>query len=198
MSSRKLNLNINPLVFLLAGLFLCGKNSVYKSKDIAYRLVQSALHSQSLEAMYKLTGYLSSDRMLSKLHNVTADNIKDIIHKYNKKRAIIVPKRDIEEIFAYLNMRTGRSYRSDTTVNVKLVKRWFKEGYGVEDFKRVIDNKILDPWFRENPKYLRPTTLFGNKFADYHEENSSPLQTLPPDDERKSYEDIMRERQNRE
>jgi len=119
-------------------------------------------------------------------------------NKYNKKRAIIVPKRDIEEIFAYLNMRTGRSYRSDTTVNVKLVKRWFKEGYGVEDFKRVIDNKILDPWFRENPKYLRPTTLFGNKFADYHEENSSPLQTLPPDDERKSYEDIMRERQNRE
>lgn len=82
---NKLNLNINPLVYLLTSLFVCGKNAVYKSKDIAFRLVQSSVHSQSLEAMYKLTHYLSADRMLSKLHKLYEEDIRDIILKCNKK-----------------------------------------------------------------------------------------------------------------
>lgn len=90
MNSKKLNLNINPLVSLLTSLFVCGKNAVYKSKDIAYRLVQSAVHGQSLEAMYKLTQYLSADRMLSKLHELCEEDIRKIILKCNRK--LTLPK----------------------------------------------------------------------------------------------------------
>lgn len=81
----KLNLNINPLVSLLAVLFSCGKNSVYKGFDIAYRLVQSAAHNQSLEAMFQLTGVLSADRMLEKLHGVSEEVVKSLMKKCTSK-----------------------------------------------------------------------------------------------------------------
>ena len=79
MSNKQLNLHINPLVDLVADLVKCGKNAVYKAKDIAYRTIQSALDNQSLEAMFKLTKYLSADRMLKHLHNITKDKTKKLI-----------------------------------------------------------------------------------------------------------------------
>lgn len=81
MDNERLNLNINPVVLLLASLFTCGKNSVFKSKDIAFRLIQSAIHKHSLEAMFKLTRYLSADRILDKLHMVPIDKTKELIKK---------------------------------------------------------------------------------------------------------------------
>lgn len=83
--SKKSYLNINPLVLLLSGLVSCGRNSVYKVLDIAYRLIQAALENQSLEAMYKLTRYLSADRMLDKLHKISYEEISSLIDKANRK-----------------------------------------------------------------------------------------------------------------
>lgn len=91
MSNKQLNLNINPLVVLLANLLKCGKNAVYKAKDVAYRTIQSAIHNQSLEAMFKLTGYLSADRMLDHLHEVSYGETHRLIKKSTKK--IQLPKK---------------------------------------------------------------------------------------------------------
>jgi len=85
MSNKQLNLNIKPLVSLLSGLIKCGKNAVYKAKDIAYRSIQSAIHNQSLEAMFKLTGYLSADRMLDHLHQIPLESTQNLIKRYTKK-----------------------------------------------------------------------------------------------------------------
>jgi len=72
---KEINLNINSLVSGLANIISCGKNSVYKNQDIAYRTLQSAVHNQSLEAMYKLTHNLSADRVLDKLHGISKEDI---------------------------------------------------------------------------------------------------------------------------
>lgn len=85
MANKKLNLNINPLVVLLTSLISCGKNAVYKAKDIAYRTIQSAFDNQSFEAMFKLTRYLSADRMLKHLHNITRDKTKKLIKQGTAK-----------------------------------------------------------------------------------------------------------------
>lgn len=91
MDSNELNLNIKPLVDLLIGLVKCGKNAVYKAKDIAYRILQSAIHNQSLEAMFKLIEYLSADRMLDYLHEVNQQETAGLIKKSIKN--IKLPKR---------------------------------------------------------------------------------------------------------
>ncbi|MBU4069987.1 MAG: transposase [Nanoarchaeota archaeon] len=88
---NKSNLNINPLVSEIAGLFPCGKNSTYKSPDITCRLINSALENQSLEAMYKLEGNFSADRMLNKLHEISKEQTENLMDNSNQK--LKLPKR---------------------------------------------------------------------------------------------------------
>lgn len=78
-----------------------------------------------------------------------------------------------KEIINYLNEKTGSSYKHNTNKNIELMKARLKEGFTLEDFKKVIDNKVRD-WGKEpkqNEKdmreYLRPITLFGTKFESY-------------------------------
>ena len=49
-----------------------------------------------------------------------------------------------------------------------------REGRSVDDFKKVIDNKIKDTWFVDN-NYMTPETLFGTKFEKYL--NEKPMKT---------------------
>lgn len=73
-----------------------------------------------------------------------------------------------EEVIDYLNSRAGTHYRATTPATRKLVKARLKEGFTVDDFKLVIDNKCAD-WLnnRDMAQYLRPETLFGAKFESY-------------------------------
>ena len=88
---KRCKLNINLLVLLIGCLIECGRNAKYKAKDFAYRLIESALENQSLEAKYQLTNYLSADRMLEKLHEIKYEQIQNLITKVNKN--IRLPKR---------------------------------------------------------------------------------------------------------
>lgn len=84
-----------------------------------------------------------------------------------------------EEVTVYLNQRVGTHYRPTTASTRKLVKARLKEGFTVDDFKTVIDKKCAE-WLN-NPSmrdYLRPETLFGNKFESYLNAKSRPQPNL--------------------
>lgn len=72
-------------------------------------------------------------------------------------------------VIEYLNKKTGSKRRPMAKENVSLITALLKDGYTLEDFKKVIDTKCAD-WLgdREMSKYLRPSTLFAKKhFDDY-------------------------------
>ena len=73
-----------------------------------------------------------------------------------------------KEIVQYLNNRTGSKYKSTTKKTQKLIKARWNEGFRLEDFKEVIDKKTVE-WLNDDEmsKYLRPPTLFSNKFESY-------------------------------
>ena len=74
-------------------------------------------------------------------------------------------------VIDYLNTKANTNYRYTTKGTQSLINARLNEGYTVEDFKKVIDTKV-DNWSNtEWEKYLRPTTLFGNKFENYLNEN---------------------------
>lgn len=79
-----------------------------------------------------------------------------------------------KEIIQYLNKKTNKSYKFSAYQNRKLIKARWNEGYTFEDFKKVIDNKTNE-WIDDQKmnKFLRPTTLFGNKFDQYLNETRS-------------------------
>ncbi len=75
---------------------------------------------------------------------------------------------DARRVVAYLNRKTGKSFKHSTSKTQRNIRARFREGFTVDDFKRVIDVKCAQ-WGgdRKMAGYLRPETLFGPKFEGY-------------------------------
>ena len=60
----------------------------------------------------------------------------------------------------------------------KVIKARFNEGFTLDDFKKVIDIKVKE-WLDDKRmcQYLRPETLFGNKFEGYLNQKQTKLTT---------------------
>ena len=68
---------------------------------------------------------------------------------------------------SYLNEQIVGKFGSNQPTLDKLIK----DGYGFEDFKIVIDKKCKDWKGTKYEQYIRPSTLFGDKFENYlHEQ----------------------------
>lgn len=67
----------------------------------------------------------------------------------------------------YLNEKAGTHYRTGSKATQQHINARLAEGFKVDDFKRVIDNKCADWLHTEWEQYLRPSTLFGSKFENY-------------------------------
>ncbi|HEM5070364.1 TPA: phage replisome organizer N-terminal domain-containing protein [Streptococcus suis] len=78
----------------------------------------------------------------------------------------------------YLNQETGHTYKFIAT-HTKFIHARYKDGYTLEDFKKVIDTKVAQ-WKNntEMAKYLRPKTLFSpSNFDSYLNEVPKHIQT---------------------
>ncbi|WP_246011990.1 conserved phage C-terminal domain-containing protein, partial [Lactobacillus xujianguonis] len=83
------------------------------------------------------------------------------------------PRIPYKEVIDYLNQKTGAHYKPSSKANQRLIKARFKEGYKLDDFKTVIDNKAFDWQGTPYWKYMRPSTLFGaSKFDGYLNANN--------------------------
>lgn len=73
-----------------------------------------------------------------------------------------------EDIIAYLNEKTSKSFKATSRKTRDLINARMKEGFKLEDFKIVIDIKCTH-WLHDKKmnEYLRPSTLFGTKFEEY-------------------------------
>lgn len=103
-------------------------------------------------------------------NNIDINNIKD-----NIENNIYIPYK---EIIDFLNMRTGSNYKHTTNKTKDLIKARFNEGFTIDDFKTVIDKKCME-WINDKTmnKFLRPETLFGNKFEGYLNQPMKKLTT---------------------
>ena len=83
-----------------------------------------------------------------------------------------------QKIINYLNKKTNRNFKLSIEETREKIEVRFDEGFGLEDFKNVIDTKVAD-WKDDNEmqKYLRPGTLFSDKFEGYLNEEK-------PDDDK--------------
>lgn len=87
---------------------------------------------------------------------------------------------DYKEIVDYLNNKINASYKYTTKKTQQLISARKKEGFGVDEFKKVIDN-MFNKWNgTEYEQYLRPETLFGTKFEGYlNQQPTRQTQTHP-------------------
>lgn len=90
----------------------------------------------------------------------------------NKEDIYIAPTSNeaepvIAEIIDYLNKRTGKHFKTNVDKTKRYIKARIKEGFDIEDFKKVIEIKCRTWMGTDMEKYLRPETLFGTKFEGY-------------------------------
>ena len=74
----------------------------------------------------------------------------------------------IKSIVGFLNKQTGSSYRYTTPATQNVITARLRDGFSVEDIMLVVREKTRE--WGGDPKmsgFLRPVTLFGNKFEGY-------------------------------
>lgn len=70
-------------------------------------------------------------------------------------------------IVEFLNDQTGSKYRPTTKKTRDCIKARMNEGFVLDEFKTVIRHKTKEWLGKDGEQWLRPETLFGNKFEGY-------------------------------
>ena len=94
----------------------------------------------------------------------------NVIVNVNDNVDINVKKISLEEIkgiIEYLNIKSNSHYKYSTDKTQTLIKARIKDGFTLDDFKIVIDKKCEEWLGTDFEKFLRPETLFSNKFEGY-------------------------------
>ena len=98
-------------------------------------------------------------------------NRNEIEMKVKKERKKSTESTDVREaaakVIAHLNAAAGTNYMPDAKATITLVEARLADGYGVADFKTVIDKKCAEWLGGDMAKYIRPQTLFGSNFEGY-------------------------------
>jgi len=81
------------------------------------------------------------------------------------------PNEIYEEIIQFLNSSTGKNYKNNSIINRKFITARLNDGFTVDDFKKVIQVKSINWLGGKMEQFLRPETLFSNKFESYLNEN---------------------------
>ena len=96
---------------------------------------------------------------VQKVHTIKTENTKT----ENNNNKLLICK----EVISYLNLKAKKNFKFDTASHHKFIKARLKEGYTLEDFKKVVDIMSTKWVGTEYEQYLQPQTLFGNKMDNY-------------------------------
>ena len=96
---------------------------------------------------------------VQKVHTIKTENTKT----ENNNNKLLICK----EVISYLNLKAKKNFKVDTASHQKFIKARLKEGYVLEDFKKVVDTMVAKWKGTEYEQYLQPQTLFGNKMDNY-------------------------------
>ena len=96
---------------------------------------------------------------VQKVHTIKTENTNT--ENNNNKLSIC------KEVISYLNSKAKKNFKVNTASHQKFIKARLKEGYVLEDFKKVVDIMVAKWKGTEYEQYLQPQTLFGNKMDNY-------------------------------
>jgi uncharacterized phage protein (TIGR02220 family) len=132
----------------------------------------------SKQYSYKLINELSKILVQNKVNFTIVSNTYGYVFSFAKQEKKDVKKEasnidNVKLIIDYLNDRADKKFSATSKSTINSINARIKEGYNFNHFKYVIDIKC-QKWLNTSwEDYLRPQTLFGNKFNSYL--NEKPL-----------------------
>lgn len=113
----------------------------------------------------------------------TSERQVNATKEYKKERKEECKKdiysQECSDIVSFLNEMCGTSYRASSKKTKDLIHARLNEGFTVEDFRTVIYRKGKQ-WMNDPKmcKFLRPETLFSNKFEGYLNEKDASQSSI--------------------
>lgn len=98
-----------------------------------------------------------------------------------------------EEIINDLNKCSGKKYKHNTEKTKSYILARWKEGWKIDDFKTVNKHKCEEWKDTDYERYLRPETLYGNKFESYL--NAAPSNQKPKENLEEIANDYIRKQE---
>ena len=150
-------------------------------KNMIYKKVNGQGVSYGIQKNYKkwrpLTKKLTINKKATSVDKKANRDLQKSNSGFTKKlptietltrKTFTIETSTIESIVRHLNDVLDTNYRPSGKKTKAVINARLAEGHTLEDFKIVIDKKyaewVNDPEFS---KFLRPETLFGNKFEGY-------------------------------
>jgi predicted phage replisome organizer/uncharacterized phage protein (TIGR02220 family) len=152
------NVRLTMLYLINHGLMEEGNNEYFLPDSVA----NTGSETDSAERVRR---FRERSNMLQCNDNVTLSNTEIEREKREKKKEKIKSKES-ENILLYLNNISGYNYRL-TDNNLKMIDALIKKGFTENEIINVIDKKVAEWKGTEMEQYIRPITLFGNKFESY-------------------------------
>lgn len=139
------------------------KDAERERAKIGMREVRARRKEEELRTCYEQVTNVEKEKEKEKDIYILSSKNDTRPPKSDKKDAI-----PFKEIIDYLNFTCNTNYKHSTKKTQSLINARWKEGFRLEDFKKVIDTKSAE-WLADAKMnaYLRPETLFGTKFESY-------------------------------
>ena len=157
--------------------------TIPKSNNTQKQQVENSISGEEeINTLKEVIKSLKKEIKILKENNISASKEEE-----DTKAVAVIEKIDYEKIVNRLNELSGASYWHDSKNTRSLIKARFNEGFTENDFMIVIE-KMCYLWNKEPKKgekdmrlYLRPSTLFGNKFEQYLNMNVQPKEITTGD-----------------
>lgn len=125
------------------------------------------------------SGYENISQLdMKKVHN-SCEKISSTHYNNKKINSDIIEDKDkalFREIIDHLNAKANTRFTTKSKLTRERIKARLDEGFTVDDFKKVIDNKVAEWYGTQFQEHLNPDTLFGDKFEKYLNQKISPKQ----------------------
>ncbi len=153
-------------------------NKMHVDKTKWYRIDYPFLHELTSQIAHSKLGkveLVDAHHPETVLGNLPTPITKEVPNNTtnNTPKEIVEENLDVVSVIDYLNTKAHKQFTASSKATIRLVRARFREGYQLNDFKKVIDTKVKE-WLG-NPrweKYLRPSTLFNaTSFENYLEES---------------------------
>lgn len=136
-----------------------GKCSIYK-----YITDDETVFETIIKSKVETVKYCDIDNLehINEIDNKTnTDTPKETSNIENINKELYI------NIINYLNKKSNKRFKYNTNKTMKCIRARINEGFELEDFYKVIDTKV-DQWLNTDMEmFIRPATLFSNKFEGY-------------------------------
>lgn len=147
------------------------KTNYYRIINYGIKLWNESFEFTKIEMKYGKMQIIETKDIPSIKTKKTKATIPKNVEIIENKIPIIESKIDMDEVYdsiiQYLNSKANTNFKSKTTSYRTFINARFKAGHKIEDFYQVINIKSEEWIGTDFQKFIRPETLFGNKFGSY-------------------------------